>query len=175
MPVQPLWLQNCCITLSYNLVLPRSPSPNRGGRQRGNETSSMFKASPPCEYVAESWREWHAQAREAAPATAPATAPDAAQQAGCEAGLACALTSSESDLSRADSPCQRKRKLAQGRQDAEKLRIKKRKAQMRLVSLRNGHVKAKPGEPRCLEMFVADLDEAPRQPRGPRGGFAATG
>ena len=157
----------------------------------------MF-APPPAEHVAESWRQWHARAREAAseaaspaPATA-ATAPDTAQQAGRlshltpkQHGTDCALASffrahsdSElstlSDLSRADSPYQRKQKLAQGGQDAEKLRVKKRKAQMRLASLRNGHVKAKSGEPRCLEMFVADLGEVLRQPRGPRGRFAST-
>jgi hypothetical protein len=45
---------------------------------------------------------------------------------------------------------------------------------MRLVSLRNGHIRAKPGEPRCLEMFVADLDEVSRRTRGPRGRFVAT-
>ena len=156
----------------------------------------MF-APPPAEYVAESWRQWHAKAaseaaRESA-SPAPATAPDIAQQAGCLSHLTqpnqhstdCALASffrplsdSEqstlSDLSRADSPCQRKQKLAQGRQDAEKLRVKKRKAQMRLVSLRNGHVKAKSGEPRCLDMFVGDLDEVLRQPRGSCGRFATT-
>ena len=160
---------------------------------------------PPVEYVAESWRRWHAKAREAAseaasaakkaaetcPDTEPATAaPNTVHHAGCLSLLTppshshadCALASffrlqPESDsehsaLSFADSPPHRRRKLQHGDQHTELLRAKKRKAQMRLVSLRRGHVKARSGEPRCLEAFVADLGTALQQPRGQCGRFA---
>jgi hypothetical protein len=51
------------------------------------------------------------------------------------------------------------------------MQAKKRKAQMRLVSLKNGHVKARPGEPRCLSMFVADVDRKLPRCRGVDGKF----
>ena len=58
--------------------------------------------------------------------------------------------------------------------DAE-LRRKRRKVQMRLVSLRRGDVKPRPGEPACLEKIVAELGAVLRQPRGADGKFAARG
>ena len=84
---------------------------------------------------------------------------------------------SESELSAvslADSIPQRQMKLRRG-QARETLQAKRRKAQMRLVNLRRG-AKLRQGEPRCLELFVADLCAALERPRGVDGTFlVATG
>ena len=54
--------------------------------------------------------------------------------------------------------------------DAE-LRRKRRKVQMRLVSLRRGDVRPRPGEPGSLEKIVAELDAVALRLRGPGGKF----
>ena len=54
---------------------------------------------------------------------------------------------------------------------AAELRRKRRKVQMRLVSLRRGDVRPRPGEPECLEKIVAELDAVALRLRGPGGKF----
>ena len=60
-------------------------------------------------------------------------------------------------------------------EDVAELRRRRRKAQMRLVSLARGDIKPRPGEPQCLEFLVAELGAVLRQPRGAGGRFAAIG
>ena len=57
-------------------------------------------------------------------------------------------------------------------EDAAELRRKRRKVQMRLVSLRRGDVRPRPGEPASLEKIVAELDAVALRLRGPGGKFA---
>ena len=80
------------------------------------------------------------------------------------------------------SPGSNERPGSQGSSDASpasdgdaELRRKRRKVQMRLVSLRRGDVKPRPGEPESLEKIVAELGAVLRQPRGADGKFAARG
>ena len=81
-----------------------------------------------------------------------------------------------SAVSLADSIPQRRLKLRRGGQDWEILQAKRRKAQMRLVNLRRGGGNPRQGEPRCLELFVADLCVALERQRGVDGKFpVATG
>ena len=47
-----------------------------------------------------------------------------------------------------------------------------RKVQMRLVSLRRGDVRPRPGEPASLEKIVAELDAVALRLRGSDGKFA---
>ena len=62
---------------------------------------------------------------------------------------------------------------ARSDEEVAELRRQRRKAQMRLVSLGRGDVQPRPGEPRCLEILVAELGAVLRQPRGADGKFAA--
>ena len=55
---------------------------------------------------------------------------------------------------------------------AAELRRKRRKVQMRLVSLRRGDVRPRPGEPESLEKIVAELDAVALRLRGWDGKFA---
>ena len=57
-------------------------------------------------------------------------------------------------------------------QDAAELRRRRRKVQMRLVSLRRGDVRPRPGEPASLEKIVAELDAVALRLRGSDGKFA---
>ena len=57
-------------------------------------------------------------------------------------------------------------------EDVAELRRRRRQAQMRLVSLRRGDIKPRPGEPQCLEILVAELGPVLQQPRGADGKFA---
>ena len=77
-----------------------------------------------------------------------------------------------SEVSLADSPAHRRLKLQTG-QDVHALQAKRRRAQMRLVSLKRGSVKPRTGEPRCLQMFVDDLGVVLQQPRRDDGRFAS--
>ena len=79
-----------------------------------------------------------------------------------------------SDVAQSDSPPHRRLKLQRG-QDARLLQTKRRHAQMRLVSLKRGSIKPRPGDPLCLQMFVDDLGESLQQPRGGGGRFTAHG
>ena len=79
-----------------------------------------------------------------------------------------------SDVTRSDSPPHRRLKLQRG-QDARLLQTKRRRAQMRLVSLKRGRIKPRPGEPLCLQMFVDDLSASLHQPRGGDGRFVSHG
>ena len=78
--------------------------------------------------------------------------------------LFCAESPAMSDVSQSDSPPHRRLKLQRG-QDVRLLQTKRRRAQMRLVSLKSGRVKHRPGEPLCLQMFVDDLSASLQQPR----------
>ena len=84
----------------------------------------------------------------------------------------CPLESPLSDVSQRDSPPHRRLKLQMG-QDLRVLQTKRRRAQMRLVSLRRGRVKHRPGEPLCLQMFVDDLSASLQQPRRCDGRFTS--
>ena len=75
-----------------------------------------------------------------------------------------------SDVTQFDSPPHRRLKLQRG-QDARLLQTKRRRAQMRLVSLKRGSIKPRPGEPLCLQMFVDDLSASLQQPRCGDGRF----
>ena len=55
---------------------------------------------------------------------------------------------------------------------SDELRRKRRKAQMRLVSLGRGDVRPRPGEPASLEKIVAELDAVALRLRGSDGKFA---
>ena len=77
-----------------------------------------------------------------------------------------------SDVTQSDSPPHRRLKLQRG-QDARLLQTKRRRAQMRLVSIRRGSIKPRPGEPLCLQKFVDDLSASLQQPRGGGGRFTA--
>jgi hypothetical protein len=78
-----------------------------------------------------------------------------------------------SGVTQADSPPHRRLKLQRG-QDARLLQAKRRRAQMRLVSLKRGSIKPRLlGEPLCLQRFVADLSASLQQPRGGGGRFTA--
>ena len=57
-------------------------------------------------------------------------------------------------------------------ESAAEQRRRRRQAQMRLVSLRRGDIKPRPGEPQCLEILVAELRPVLQQPRGADGKFA---
>ena len=57
-------------------------------------------------------------------------------------------------------------------EDVAELGRRRRQAQMRLVSLRRGDIKPRPGEPQCLEILVAELRPVLQQPRGADGKFA---
>ena len=57
-------------------------------------------------------------------------------------------------------------------EDMAELRRKRRKAQMRLVSLGRGDVRPRPGEPASLEKIVAELDAVALRLRGSDGKFA---
>ena len=78
-----------------------------------------------------------------------------------------------SDVSLRDSPPHRLLKLQAG-QPVKTLQAKRRRAQMRLVNVRRGSVKPRSGEPRCLEMFVADVQLALERQRGKDGRFVST-
>ena len=81
---------------------------------------------------------------------------------------------SESPGSSGSDDQPRQQQLA-SEQDSAALRRKRRQAQMRLISLRRGDIKPRPGEPQCLEILVAELGAVLRQPRGADGKFAARG
>ena len=51
------------------------------------------------------------------------------------------------------------------------LRRKRRQAQMRLISLKRGVVRPRPGEPASLETIVAELDAVALRLRGSDGKF----
>ena len=85
------------------------------------------------------------------------------------------LSDALSDASLQDSPRQRLLKLQAGQSTTALLQSKRRRAQMRLVNLRRGAVQLRSGEPRCLEMFVADLTAVLAQPRCSGGQFAPRG
>ena len=57
-------------------------------------------------------------------------------------------------------------------EDMAELRRKRRKVQMRLVSLRRGDVRPRPGEPASLVKIVAELDAVALRLRGSDGKFA---
>jgi hypothetical protein len=79
-----------------------------------------------------------------------------------------------SDVTQSDSPPHRRLKLQRG-QDARLLQTKRRRAQMRLVNLKRGSIKPRPGEPLCLQRFVDDLSASLQQSRGGGGRFTAHG
>ena len=78
-----------------------------------------------------------------------------------------------SDVSMRDSPPHRRLKLQAG-QPTKTLQDKRRRAQMRLVSVKRGSVNTRSGEPRCLEMFVADVQLALERQCGKDGRFVST-
>ena len=81
------------------------------------------------------------------------------------------VDSSMSDVSLQDSQQHRRAKLKRG-QCTKLLQKKRRKAQMRLVSIKRGAiVNTRVGEPLCLEMFVADLSAALARIRDSDGRF----
>jgi hypothetical protein len=130
----------------------------------------MFSELPPG-FVAESLAKATQQVWSSKTAPEPRPVPQRATQED-EHGTAQAHACSDSDaLTLADSPRSREHKLER-KQDRRLLQAKKRKAQMRLVSLKRGHVKARPGEPLCLSMFVADVDRKLPRYRGVDGKFS---
>ena len=178
---------------------PAFKSTTRTGQTEGKERepSSMF-APPPAEYVAESWRRWHAKAaseaasaaKKAAETETATAAPNTVHHAGCLSQLSqpsnshadCALASffclppqSDSELSAlsfADSPPHRRRKLKRRGWDYSHLLARRRKAQMRLVNVRRGR-KPRSGEPKYLQMFIDDVNSALQRPRGADGTFVS--
>ena len=78
-----------------------------------------------------------------------------------------------SDASVRDSPPHRRLKLQAG-QPTKTLQDKRRRAQMRLVNVKRGSVKPRSGEPKCLEMFIADVQLALVRQRGEYGRFVST-
>ena len=78
-----------------------------------------------------------------------------------------------SDVSVRDSPPHRRLKLQAG-QPTKTLQDKRRRAQMRLVNVKRGSVKPRSGEPKCLEMFIADVQLALGRQRGEDGRFVST-
>ena len=81
--------------------------------------------------------------------------------------------SSMSDVSQQDSPRQRQEKLQRG-QCTKVLQTKRRRAQMRLVSIKRGAIiNTRVGEPLCLEMCVSDLTAALARSRDTGGRFVS--
>ena len=78
-----------------------------------------------------------------------------------------------SDVSMRDSPPHRRLKLQAG-QPTKNLQDKRRRAQMRLVNVNRGSVTPRSGEPKCLEMFIADVQLALGRQRGEGGRFVST-
>ena len=78
-----------------------------------------------------------------------------------------------SDFSVRASPPHRRLKLQAG-QPTKTLQDKRRRAQMRLVNVKRGSVKPRSGEPKCLDMFIADVQLALGRQRGEDGRCMST-